>query len=218
MNLNMDNCWGIISGLINLCLEQCQADGKLSWQPAEVACVVRWWERGAHTAGIGRCPAAAACCFLHACTANRIPTDAPQPPRRVLLYPARQGGADSRAQTHQPGAPLLWRCGPLVAAPVRRAQLAQSSLRLSALHCFHTGTKPCPAALPILPPPTHLSLLPSPPTHPPPTTYHTGKYLLVRDPNKPQLTLYRIPAEDAAHYAGEGGEQAAAGEGEGDDE
>ncbi|KAL4852873.1 Eukaryotic translation initiation factor 3 subunit D [Chlorella vulgaris] len=28
MNLNMDNCWGIISGLINLCLEKMEVDGK----------------------------------------------------------------------------------------------------------------------------------------------------------------------------------------------
>ncbi|EFN52468.1 hypothetical protein CHLNCDRAFT_32503 [Chlorella variabilis] len=31
---------------------------------------------------------------------------------------------------------------------------------------------------------------------------HDGKYLLVRDPNKPQLRLYAIPAEEL-HYAGE---------------
>jgi len=28
MNLNMDNCWGIISGLINLCLDQLEHDGE----------------------------------------------------------------------------------------------------------------------------------------------------------------------------------------------
>ncbi|KAI7845745.1 hypothetical protein COHA_000661 [Chlorella ohadii] len=28
MNLNMDNCWGIISALVNLCMDSCEADGK----------------------------------------------------------------------------------------------------------------------------------------------------------------------------------------------
>lgn len=30
MNLNMDNCWGIISGLINLCHELLEHDGEHS--------------------------------------------------------------------------------------------------------------------------------------------------------------------------------------------
>ncbi|PSC67004.1 eukaryotic translation initiation factor 3 subunit D-like [Micractinium conductrix] len=37
-----------------------------------------------------------------------------------------------------------------------------------------------------------------------------GKYLLVRDPNKPQLTLYALTSEDAQQYAGEAGAGAAA--------
>lgn len=32
-----------------------------------------------------------------------------------------------------------------------------------------------------------------------------GKYLLVRDPNKPQLRLYAVPAAEELHYAGEAG-------------
>ena len=27
MNLNMDNCWGVISGVVNLCFELLEADG-----------------------------------------------------------------------------------------------------------------------------------------------------------------------------------------------
>lgn len=43
----------------------------------------------------------------------------------------------------------------------------------------------------------------------PPTLPKTGKYLLVRDPNKPQLRLYAIPAAEELHYAGEAGAGAA---------
>ncbi len=40
MNLNMDNCWGIISALVNLCMDSCEADGELAGSPSAALLVL----------------------------------------------------------------------------------------------------------------------------------------------------------------------------------
>lgn len=45
MNLNMDNCWGIISGIVNLCMDSCESDGGSIAHPAAQFCTVWLWGR-----------------------------------------------------------------------------------------------------------------------------------------------------------------------------
>lgn len=165
-------------------------------------------------------------CPLRQC----IPTSTLQ----SLTYAAWQKGADISLPASW-AHPLLWRRGSSVAAPSGvpgwhnpppyhlflpvflsfHLLLCFSFLILSGSHlhtCMH-GQHPCPATAPPARAPTNT---PSPclPCH-----VSTGKYLLVRDPNKPQLCLYAIPAEglDQAQYQGEGGSGAAA-DGEAEEE
>ena len=154
---------------------------------------------------------------------------------RSLPYAAWQGGADISLPASW-AHPLLWRRGSLVAAPSgvpgwhnshpllpcfpllpppfsAPPFLSASPFTHSLGPSAHLHARPA-----ILPRPSrsHCSACPGPPACPAPAS--TGKYLLVRDPNKPQLCLYAIPAEglDHSQYQGEGG--AAAADGEADEE
>lgn len=46
MNLNMDNCWGIISALINLCMDLCEADGEHPTPLNCLRCVCNFFHSG----------------------------------------------------------------------------------------------------------------------------------------------------------------------------
>lgn len=83
--------------------------------------------------------------------------------------------------TTPPTLPLFFTVLPLVTAHLRLAIFWSSCIATRlflALTCCAFCSPPC--ALP-------------------------GKYLLVRDPNKPQLRLYAVPAAEELHYAGEAG-------------
>ena len=107
-----------------------------------------------------------------------------------------------------PSAPLLWQrsCSPaaLPGAPGRHISLSPPIPPRIERHLAQPAPPlNLPSLLFFCPPPAAAAAPP-------------GKYLLVRDPNKPQLTLYAIPAEaldpqhpqfqDAAEGAGAGGE------------
>jgi hypothetical protein len=179
MNLNMDNCWGIISGLINLCLEKMEVDG----------------EHCCHCS-CAPCPAA---------IPNHIFLFLSSFPRRFALPACRQcipttmlrvnhtqrGKVVQRSNPSLPRAPMLWRCRPLVAAPSgvlgrHNPLCAIPSPLFPTASCSvfirHSFALHCSSLLLT----NHASALP-------PATF-PGKYLLVRDANKPQLCLYAIPA------------------------